>query len=95
MKTEQLLDELAAVVRVELNQHALDSMDENEQTPPLADSIAQALIEHLAPRMRKVSAALDHAKSWRPFGEALAMHFNDVMCPVEQAVDEFPEVWRK
>jgi hypothetical protein len=55
MKTkQQLRDELAAKVRVELNQQALDAIDGREAVQPYEYVIADILINHLTPDMDEV-----------------------------------------
>jgi hypothetical protein len=58
--TNKLRDELACIVRVELNQQALDTIDGCEAVRPYEYEIADRIIDHLAPNMREVVGVLDN-----------------------------------
>ena len=76
MKTEQLRDELALVIA---------QFFAPSDTPEMA---AQAVIDHIAPMMRKAALALRYGSYYRFDNE-------DVVQLFKQALESFPEEWRK
>jgi len=58
--------------------------------PFLDDGIRHAIAKQQA-ALKVARDGLIHARSWRPFGEAISNHFDDRKCPIEVAITEIDE----